>query len=90
LPADVYEKLADYLDSLPAGYRRTESGVELRILKQLFTPKDAELAMHLTLIPEKPVVIAYRAGISVEEAERRLYEMDKKGLIFSVQIRNKC
>ncbi len=87
--ADVYEKLADYLDSLPAGYPRTESGVELRILKRLFTPEDAELAMHLTLIPEKPVVIAYRAGISVEEAERRLYEMDKKGLIFSVQIRNK-
>ena len=81
---EVYIKLAKHLDRLPAGYPGTESGVELRILKQLFTPKDAELAMHLTVISEEPGVIAYRAGIPLEEATSRLDDMDQKGLIFSI------
>jgi len=58
---DVYVKLADYLDQLPAGFPRTESGVELRILKHLFSYEDASLALHISLIPEEPRVIAYRA-----------------------------
>ena len=50
------------------GYPKTESGVELRTLRRLFTPEDAALALHLTLIPEEPRVIARRAGIAVGEA----------------------
>jgi electron transport complex protein RnfB len=86
---DIYVKLADYLDQLPAGFPRTESGVELRVLKQLFSPENAMLAMHIALIPEEPRVIAYRAGIGVQEAERRLEEMDRKGLIYSIQQEDK-
>ncbi|HYA93214.1 MAG TPA: 4Fe-4S dicluster domain-containing protein [Thermodesulfobacteriota bacterium] len=81
---DIYEKLAKHLDNLPAGFPRTESGVEMRILRRLFTPEDAEFAMHLTLIPEEPRVIARRAKIPVKDAARRLEEMEKKGLIRSV------
>jgi NAD-dependent dihydropyrimidine dehydrogenase PreA subunit len=86
---DIYERLAKHLDDLPAGFPRTESGAEMRILRRLFTPKDAEFAMHLTLIPEEPRVIARRAKIPVKEAVRRLEEMEKKGLIFSVREENK-
>lgn len=89
MPEDIYIKLADYLDQLPAGFPRTESGVELRILRQLFTPEEAGLAMHLTLIAEEPAVVAYRAGIEVSEAERKLEEMDRRGLIYSIQVRDK-
>jgi electron transport complex protein RnfB len=81
---DVYQKLAEHLDNLPGGYPSTESGVELRILKRLFTPEDAELALHLTLIPEESRVIARRAGITRQEADRRLAEIAGKGLIFSI------
>jgi len=81
---DIYQRLAQHLDNLPGGYPSTESGVELRILKRLFTPEDAELALHLTLIPEESRVIARRAGITREEVDRRLEEMDGKGLIYSV------
>lgn len=84
MATDVYEKLAQHLDNLPAGFPRTESGVEIRILRQLFTPEDAELALHLTLIPEEPRVIAHRAKIPVEEAAQRLEQMGKEGLIFSI------
>ncbi len=49
---DVYERLAKHLDNLPASYPATDSGVELRILKRLFTPEEAEAAMALTMFPE--------------------------------------
>jgi electron transport complex protein RnfB len=85
MATDVYEGLAQHLDNLPGGYPRTESGVEMRILRRLFTPEDAELAQHLTLLAEEPRVIAHRAKIPVEEAARRLDEMEKKGLIFGLR-----
>jgi ferredoxin/predicted transcriptional regulator len=55
--------------------------VEIRILKRLFTPEEAELALYLTLLPEEPRVVARRAGIARDDASRRLEEMAKKGLI---------
>ena len=89
MATDIYEKLAKHLDNLPAGFPRTESGVEMRILRRLFTPEDAEFAMHLTLIPEEPRVIARRAKIPVNEAARRLEEIEKKGLIMGIHRENK-
>lgn len=86
---DIYEKLADYLDRLPAGFPRTQGGAEMRILRKLFSPEDASLALHISLIAEEPRVIAYRAGISKDEAERRLKEMDQRGLIFSIRDNDK-
>jgi Na+-translocating ferredoxin:NAD+ oxidoreductase subunit B len=82
---DVYEKLAEHLDDLPSGFPKTESGVEMRILRRLFTDEEAGLALHLALIPEEARVIARRAGITVEEAARRLDDMDKKGLILGIE-----
>src|SRR3972149_6553688 len=84
MATDIYEKLAEHLDNLPGGFPRTESGAELRILRRLFTPEDAEFAMHLTLIPEEPRVIARRAKVPVNEATRQLEEMSKKGLIIGI------
>jgi len=82
MATDVYERLAAFLDDLPAGFPTTDSGVEQRILRRLFTPEEAEFAMHLTLLPEPARVIARRAKIPVEEAAERLQEMERKGLIF--------
>lgn len=79
--ADVYPKLARHLDELPGGYPATESGVELRILRRLFEPQEAELALHVRLIPEEAALIARRAKIGKAEAEFRLAELARKGLI---------
>jgi len=79
---DVYRKLARHLDGLPGGFPPTADGVELRILKRLFTPEDAELALKLTLIPEPAAVVARRAGLSPEQAGQRLDQMAAQGLIF--------
>jgi Na+-translocating ferredoxin:NAD+ oxidoreductase subunit B len=78
---DIYEKLAVFLDRLPAGYPKSKSGVELRILRKLFTPAEAELCLHLTLLGEEPRVIARRAKQPVEVVSRQLDEMEKKRVI---------
>ncbi len=85
----IYDKLAEHLDNLPGGFPRTKSGVEIRILKRLFTLDDAKLAVHLTLIPEEARVVARRAKIPVEEASRRLEEMVKTGLISGIYPKDK-
>ena len=82
---DIYQRLAQHLDNLPGGFPPTETGVELRVLRRLFSPVEAELALHLTLIPEEPRVIARRAKISREDAVQRLEQMATKGLIFRIQ-----
>jgi hypothetical protein len=59
---DVYQQLANHLDNLPAGFPSTDTGVELRILKRLFSQQEAEIAPGLTMIPETVDVIAERTG----------------------------
>jgi Na+-translocating ferredoxin:NAD+ oxidoreductase subunit B len=83
IPQDIHEQLAHYLDDLPAGYPATESGVERRILRRLFTPDEAELALKLTVLPEEARVVARRAGRPVAEVAQQLAEMEQKGLIYS-------
>ncbi len=79
---DTYKKLAKHLDNLPAGFPATDSGVELRILKQLFTPREAEAAMALTMKPAPPSAVAKRLGADEAEMAQHLESMSKKGLIF--------
>ncbi|MGE5257058.1 MAG: ATP-binding protein [Hyphomicrobiales bacterium] len=82
---DVYNRLREHLDSLPAGFPATESGVELRILRRLFRPEEAALAVHVTMKLETAEAIAERAGLTAEEASRRLSAMARRGLIFSIE-----
>ena len=76
---DIYQKLAQHLDDLPAGYPATASGVELRILRRLFSPEEAQLAVHLTPIPEGAPVVARRCGLPVAETAQRLQTMEAEG-----------
>jgi H+/Na+-translocating ferredoxin:NAD+ oxidoreductase subunit B len=81
---DVYEALATHLDNLPAGYPSTESGVEMRILKRLFSPEEAQIATALTMMPEPVAGIAARVGTDEAQLAAALEEMAKKGLIFRI------
>src|SRR3989339_642451 len=78
---DVYERLAKHLDNLPASYPATDSRVELRILKQLFTPEEAETATVLALFSEPADIIAKKLDKNESDTERLLYGMSRKGLI---------
>ncbi|WP_319523106.1 4Fe-4S dicluster domain-containing protein [uncultured Desulfosarcina sp.] len=77
----VYHELAMHLDRLPGGFPATPNGVELRILKRLFSQSEAGLACHLTLIPEAAHVVAYRCGLDIDTATAMLEAMWRKGLI---------
>ena len=80
---DIYHRLARYLDTLPAGFPPTPSGLEIQILKKLFTREEAGLALHLTLLNDRPGEIARRAGKSKSQVDELLAEMANKGLISS-------
>jgi len=82
---DVYERLREFLDRFPAGFPATPSGVEMRILRKLFTPGEAELALQLSPDPEPPPAIAARIGADGAELARKLEAMARKGLIFRVR-----
>jgi len=76
-----YEKLQQLLDASPTGAPATETFDE--ILRILFTPEEAALAVHLTLFPRPLDTIAPAAGISEEEAGRLLEGMTAKAVILS-------
>jgi Na+-translocating ferredoxin:NAD+ oxidoreductase subunit B len=79
---DVYKQLALFLDKLPGGFPETESGVELRILRRLFDEDEAALAVHLTMRPQAPEVIAETTGTDLDLCAERLETMAKKGLLY--------
>lgn len=78
---DIYQRLAKHLNKLPGGFPATESGVEMRILKRLFRPVEAELALQMTMLPETVEQIAERCGRDSSEIKDLLYEMSRKGLL---------
>ncbi|RLB74003.1 MAG: 4Fe-4S ferredoxin [Deltaproteobacteria bacterium] len=79
---DIFHLLQRHLDSLPAGFPATESGIELRILRKLFTVAEAEIAVALQMRPEPVSKISQRLAMGPVELAPKLLEMSKKGLIF--------
>jgi H+/Na+-translocating ferredoxin:NAD+ oxidoreductase subunit B len=82
---EPYLRLREFLDLFPLGFPATDSGVELRILRRLFTVEEAETAVLLTPFPEEASQVATRAGVPVETLETRLAAMAEKGLVFRVR-----
>jgi len=82
---DIFTKLAKFLDGLPGGFPSTDTGVEIRILKRLFTQEEAELAMKLSLIPEDAGVIAKRAKKNEKDTAALLEKMAQKGLVYRIE-----
>ena len=85
MESDVYQKLRSFLDSLPTGFPETPSGVELKILKKLFTPEQAALTIQLRNSPETVKDIAKRISRDPQTLSIELEEMAQKGLIFRVR-----
>ena len=83
---DAYRRLQQHLDRGPAPFPATESGVELRILKRLFSEEQARIALELSAIPE-PIHIVQRRlpSLSGEELRRKLGGMAEEGLILATE-----
>jgi electron transport complex protein RnfB len=87
---DVYRVLQKHLDKMPIGFPVTKSGSDIRVLKHLFTPKEAEIATLLKFGWERDLepldVIYARLGdknITKDELRDALDEMGHKGLIMT-------
>ncbi len=80
----IYQKLAQVLDTLPNGFPATESGVEIRLLKKVFQPDEAELFCDLRLKFESPEEISARTGRPLENLSKKLNAMWKRGLVFGI------
>ena len=86
---DIYRTLRKHLDKMPVGYPATRSGVELRILKRLFAPTEAEAALALThrFEPIDPIAVrASRNGFQKDRLKPLLTQMAKKGSILTKTI----
>ena len=69
---NVYTRLAKKLDELPNGFPATESGVELKLLKKIFEPEEAEMALKIKPIPETAETIAKRLEKPLDEMKIRI------------------
>jgi len=83
---EIYHKLARVLDTLPNGFPATESGVEIKLLKRIFTPEQADLFCYLRLTFETARQVAERTGSPLEGLERQLKDMGKAGQLFSINL----
>jgi len=79
----IYRKLQQHLDHMPVPFPASASGVEIRILKHLFTLEEASVALLLSAIPEPLPVIHRRAQGQMGRAELEaiLERMAEKGSI---------
>jgi len=91
METDVYRKLQKHLDQMPVPFPETKSGVEIELLKNLFTEEEATIALELSAFPEPVEKIFSRLkskNYTLEEVRKKLDEMVVKGTILGEEIRN--
>jgi ferredoxin len=81
---DIYIKLQEHLDSMPAGYPKTESGAELKILQKFYTPQQAQIALKVGPMPEKAEKIAARLEMDPADAVSEISKMASEGSLFRI------
>jgi electron transport complex protein RnfB len=82
----LYIDLQKHLDKQAVGFPATKSGVELRILKELFNPEQANLTLHINYKPQSAREIynsVKGSGMSVKKVKSMLEEMESNGAIGS-------
>jgi Pyruvate/2-oxoacid:ferredoxin oxidoreductase delta subunit len=72
----VYVRLQKHLDNQPVGLPATRSGVEIKILKHIFMPSEAEIATCLSYKPEQIDKVFGRAGHLVRSKEELVKALD--------------
>lgn len=83
---EIYQQLRQEIDKFPVPYPRSESGHEIELLKSLFTVQEAEIAVHLTILPESLHRIHKRIArkgieISLDSLKLKLDGLVDKGAI---------
>ncbi len=82
METDPYRKLQLQLDQYSMGFPATTSGIEIKILKKLFSEEDAGLFLQMTPLLETAGDIAARLGRPVAETTEKLEALAARGLLF--------
>ena len=81
---DVYRELQKHIDNMPVAFPESASGLDIKLLKQRFTPEEAKIALELSALPE-PLERIYKrlkkTGISIGDLEKILDNLVVKGSI---------
>jgi len=85
MTTDIYRQLQERLDKFSVGFPATASGIEIKILKSLFSEKDAALFLNLSPILETPGAIAARLNQPAAETAAYLEDMADRGLVFRLK-----
>lgn len=79
---EIYQKLAEKLNAFPHGFPPAENRLDLTILKWVFSPAEAEIALVLPVEPEAAASISKRLNRAISETELILNQMVEKMQIF--------
>jgi Pyruvate/2-oxoacid:ferredoxin oxidoreductase delta subunit len=82
---DVFKRLQQRLDLYSLGFPATQSGIEITILKKLFSEEDAEMFLNLSPRLEEPAAVALRLGLPADEVAAHLEDMAGRGLLFRLK-----
>jgi electron transport complex protein RnfB len=83
---NVYYQLREILDKMPNGFPATSDGLEIRILKKIFTEEEAGIAALLKMKYETAEAVAARTGRDTGHMKNILAKMADQGQIFGVKI----
>jgi len=87
---NIYRQLQERLDLYSMGFPKADSGIELKILKYLFTEKEALLFLTLSPALETPEAISERICKPLNETAEKLDAMAEKGLLFRIKKEGMC
>jgi Na+-translocating ferredoxin:NAD+ oxidoreductase subunit B len=79
---EIYQALANQLDSFPQGFPASKTGKELDVLAHLFSPEEARLASHLTLEFQSFDEIIDALNITSSQGRALIKGLSQKGLIY--------
>jgi electron transport complex protein RnfB len=79
---DVYDALRKRLDDMASGFPETDSKVEMRLLKHLFSEEEAAFFLQLSPLLEAPDAVAKRLNRDPGETEALMERMARKGLLY--------
>ena len=82
---DIFRQLQKRLDLYSMGFPATSSGIEIKILRYLFSEEDAAMFLAMSHSLEAPDSVAARLEQPVESVARRLDDMAERGLLFRIK-----
>jgi formate hydrogenlyase subunit 6/NADH:ubiquinone oxidoreductase subunit I len=79
---DIYEKLRAHLDDMGTGFPATESKIEIKLLKRMFSEAEAELFLQLAPTLQSPADVAEQLERDPADLSEAMERMAQKGLLY--------